>query len=90
MVRDNAVIILQALLMGLEVEIGERRYCLGVTDDSEHLCVIGQSENTQTGEKKKVLLGVWSEWSLATYLAICQDVTDDQIAVIAAEIALNE
>ena len=83
--KNNIEIVLDAMFKGITVEIIERKFCLS---DDRQLCIEAESINTETNEKKKVLLGV--DWSLDYFIKVTDEMTEEQIINIVHQIGSSK
>lgn len=86
--KHPSLLILPALLAGLEIEKQGNRYCLC---DERYLCMVAHSENTVTKQMREVLLKVsFGSVTLPEFLAWCEDFTPDELILISANKVLTE
>ena len=74
-------ILLDAILAGLVVEIGDRRYALS---ENKRLCVIAKNETT--GEY--MLLTTWDEYALERFLELVDSLSENETVVVAANVTI--
>lgn len=75
---NKTLLILKALLRGMEIEVNQGRYCM---DNRFNLCMVVRGE-------QKVLLRVLDD-SLSGFIAWCEAVPEADLERIAANYALN-
>jgi hypothetical protein len=87
--KPNEVIVLEALLTGLEVKINGYTYGLG--EQNGVLCLISKAyKELSTGEREEVWLPVWAnENELSVFMTIVSRATEYEIDVIATNLGLN-
>lgn len=79
--KKPAVLVLEALLEGHEVKIGETTYVMG---DRHDLCWVGL---TDRGEKRyMVVLGA----GMPEFIALCDSMTEAETSALGANVALNK
>ncbi len=78
--RHPAVLLLDALLEGIEVKIGETTYVMG---DRHDLCWVGMTDG---GEKRYVV--VLGE-TLPDFVKLAESMTADERTMLAANLGLN-
>lgn len=81
--RHNAVIIIEALTMGLEIFIANRVYCL---DDNNELCSRAYGPN----EEKKWLKVGFGGTTIAHLIDWSSRMSDREIISLQADMALNK
>lgn len=78
---NRALIIIEALLMGIRINIGGRTYCLS---DQYELCV------PPAADPDRLLKVNFGDVDLLDYVTLARDATEEEIIYIAANIGLNK
>lgn len=80
MKNHKALILLKALLMGIQVnDKNGQTYCMSINDEF--------GTKITTSQKEELLM--IQDWSLNWFIKFANQLSDDEIAIIAAQIALN-
>lgn len=83
--RHPSLIVLDALLAGQRVHMGQYTYVL---QDGE-LWIVG-TRKVGTGPEEEILLSTWGTPSLAHFIKRCQELPEAEVLGIAADLALNK
>jgi len=80
MKNHKALILLKALLMGIQVnDKNGQTYCMSINDEF--------GTKITTSQKEELLM--IQDWSLNWFIKFANQLSDDEIAIIASQIALN-
>jgi len=77
--KHPAEIILNALLLGQEVTMG--KYIFALSDDGD-LCIVAESHDTSTEERKQILLKSGLEFG--AFIKMCNELSFDEVFLIGA------
>lgn len=88
MEKAKYLVVLEALEIGLDVELGGINHVMGYTEDD--VPVIGTESKVYEngGYKENRILGSWLE--LNQFLKLCSQIPDEDILVLKANIALTK
>ena len=86
MKRENSVLILRALLMGMVIVKDNNTYCM---DEGFNVCQV-RTKGLGTFNVEQILLPInFGEFKVAHFVKWCNSFTIDEIAIINCDIVLN-